>query len=417
MEATSLCPSNYPFYNLGFVNTHRTPYMTRLNPGQAKTPSPVLLHTDETGPFSEFKKGSGSSTALRNTAPRKSFPGLPNTVGIIGGLSVDSSVKFLRKLVNWSSRDGESFPPFVLCSDHVSNKELLSIERSSFPSVSSKSDGPEFNPTPIVEKLLCKRIFLEKSGARCIVMPCHISHSWHDEISKGCSVPFLHIGECVVKELKEAKLKPLEAGSPLRIGVLASHATLTAGFYQEKLQSEGFEVVLPDKVTMEYSVIPAIEALNRKDIEGAQNLLRIALQVLLARVVNSVILASDDMRGLLHLDPLLKKCIDPMDALARSTISWAQSAKKDGSKKKKQKKKKDPNAPKRAMSGFMFFSNMERDNVKRENPGIAFTDVGRVLGEKWRKMSAEEKEPYEAKARQDKNATRMKLLATRTPNP
>lgn len=33
----------------------------------------------------------------------------------------------------------------------------------------------------------------------------------------------------------------------------------------------------------------------------------------------------------------------------------------DGSKKRKQKKKKDPNAPKRAMSGFMFFSNAERD--------------------------------------------------------
>lgn len=31
------------------------------------------------------------------------------------------------------------------------------------------------------------------------------------------------------------------------------------------------------------------------------------------------------------------------------------------SKKKKHKKKKDPNAPKRAMSGFMFFSQMERD--------------------------------------------------------
>lgn len=34
---------------------------------------------------------------------------------------------------------------------------------------------------------------------------------------------------------------------------------------------------------------------------------------------------------------------------------------KDGSKKRKQKKKKDPNAPKRAMSGFMFFSQMERE--------------------------------------------------------
>lgn len=33
----------------------------------------------------------------------------------------------------------------------------------------------------------------------------------------------------------------------------------------------------------------------------------------------------------------------------------------DASKKKKQKKKKDPNAPKKAMSGFMFFSQMERE--------------------------------------------------------
>lgn len=31
------------------------------------------------------------------------------------------------------------------------------------------------------------------------------------------------------------------------------------------------------------------------------------------------------------------------------------------SKKKKPKKKKDPNAPKRAISGFMFFSKMERE--------------------------------------------------------
>jgi len=52
----------------------------------------------------------------------------------------------------------------------------------------------------------------------------------------------------------------------------------------------------------------------------------------------------------------------------KETSSKASSSKKksrdgdeDGSKKKKQKKKKDPNAPKRAMSGFMFFSQMERE--------------------------------------------------------
>lgn len=89
---------------------------------------------------------------------------------------------------------------------------------------------------------------------------------------------------------------------------------------------QGFEVVLPDKATMEHTVIPAIEALSRKDIEGARTLLRIALQVLLVRAVNTVVLASDDMRELLPQDdPLLKKCVDPLDALARSSIKHAQS--------------------------------------------------------------------------------------------
>lgn len=90
---------------------------------------------------------------------------------------------------------------------------------------------------------------------------------------------------------------------------------------------QGFDVVLPDRATMEHTVIPAIEALNRKDMEGACNLLRIALQVLLVRAANFIILASDDMRDLLPPDdPLIKKCIDPMDALARSTIKWVKSS-------------------------------------------------------------------------------------------
>lgn len=74
----------------------------------------------------------------------------------------------------------------------------------------------------------------------------------------------------------------------------------------------------------------------------------------------------------------------------------------DNTSKSKKHKKKDPNAPKRAMSAFMFFSQAERENVKKSNPGIAFTEVGKVLGERWNKMSAEEKAPYEAKARADK---------------
>lgn len=46
----------------------------------------------------------------------------------------------------------------------------------------------------------------------------------------------------------------------------------------------------------------------------------------------------------------------------------------ESSKKRKQKKKKDPNAPKRAMSGFMFFSNSERE-VRHLEMGPVFVLV------------------------------------------
>lgn len=85
---------------------------------------------------------------------------------------------------------------------------------------------------------------------------------------------------------------------------------------------------MPDKATMEHILIPAIESLNKGDTEGARNLLRIAIQVLLIRAVNVVILASDELQNILpREDPLLKKCVDPMDALARSTIKWAKTGK------------------------------------------------------------------------------------------
>lgn len=317
---------NYPARTFGFVSTHGALYRRRSNPDFAVPPSSVLFQTEESDNLPELRKNQNLNLASASCGSSASILSQADSVGIIGGVSVGSTLDFVRKLVNWSSKVGENCLPFVLCSDPVLHQELLSHERSSFPSISRKSEVSKMDHKLIVDNLRQKRVFLEKSGARCIVMPCHISHSWHDDISHGCPISFLNMAECVAKELSEMKMKPLEAGSPLRIGVLTTSAILEAGFYQEKLENEGFEVVLPDKATMDHTIVPAIEASNRDDMEGARNLLRIALQVLLVRAVNTVVLASDDLRDILPQDdPLLKKCIDPVDALARSTIKWAKA--------------------------------------------------------------------------------------------
>ena len=69
---------------------------------------------------------------------------------------------------------------------------------------------------------------------------------------------------------------------------------------------------------------------------------------------------------------------------------------------KKKKAKKDPNAPKRACSAFMFYSIERRPQLKVENPDWAFGEYGKQIRSEWRSMSDAEKAPYEQQAEQDK---------------
>jgi len=78
------------------------------------------------------------------------------------------------------------------------------------------------------------------------------------------------------------------------------------------------------------------------------------------------------------------------------------STRKPAKGAKKKKVPKDPNAPKRGLSAYMFFANEQRENVRSENPGIAFGQVGKVLGERWKALNSKQRDPYEAKALADK---------------
>lgn len=50
----------------------------------------------------------------------------------------------------------------------------------------------------------------------------------------------------------------------------------------------------------------------------------------------------------------------------------------------------------------MFFANEQRENVREENPGVSFGEVGKLLGQRWKALSEKQRAPYEAKAAADK---------------
>merc|ERR1712032_1608223 len=71
-------------------------------------------------------------------------------------------------------------------------------------------------------------------------------------------------------------------------------------------------------------------------------------------------------------------------------------------KTRAKRKAKDPNAPKRALSAYVFFSNELRPVLTKQFPRIKFIETGRLLGERWRSLSFSEKKRYEDMASRDK---------------
>lgn len=77
------------------------------------------------------------------------------------------------------------------------------------------------------------------------------------------------------------------------------------------------------------------------------------------------------------------------------------------------RKKKDPNMPKRCMSGFMFFSIEKRPHLRLQNPKANVGTLSKQLAAVWNTMTPPQKEPYEEMARRDKERYERELLEYR----
>lgn len=64
--------------------------------------------------------------------------------------------------------------------------------------------------------------------------------------------------------------------------------------------------------------------------------------------------------------------------------------------------KKDPSAPKRPMSAFLYFSQGKRKSISDKNPDMKNTEISRLLGEMWRNSTEEERRPHVEKEKEER---------------
>ena len=65
---------------------------------------------------------------------------------------------------------------------------------------------------------------------------------------------------------------------------------------------------------------------------------------------------------------------------------------------KKQKQIKDPKQTKRTLSGFLWFSKDEKENVKKNNPEFKFKEIAKELRRRWNESPKNIREKYIAMA-------------------
>lgn len=85
----------------------------------------------------------------------------------------------------------------------------------------------------------------------------------------------------------------------------------------------------------------------------------------------------------------------------------------DGEQKKKgkSKKKKDKNAPKKGLSAYMFFVKENRAKIKEDNPELDFGAIGKLVGQKYKELSEEDRKPYDEMAEKDKERYESEMKA------
>uniref|UniRef100_A0A0N5ADQ9 High mobility group protein n=1 Tax=Syphacia muris TaxID=451379 RepID=A0A0N5ADQ9_9BILA len=85
--------------------------------------------------------------------------------------------------------------------------------------------------------------------------------------------------------------------------------------------------------------------------------------------------------------------------------------------RKRKRVKKDPNAPKRALSAFFFFSHDKRPEVQQQHPEWKVGQVAQELGKYWKALSDEERAVYDQKAQEDKERYAEEMRNYKKPTP
>ena len=147
------------------------------------------------------------------------------TIGLIGGMSWESSAEYYR-IINQRARDRLGAPASARCI-------LWSFDFAEIAALQAAGDWDA-----LTDRMVAAARALEGAGAELLVICTNTMHRMADEVARAVSAELVHIADPTAERIKAAGLR--------RVGLLGTAFTMEQDFYKGRLTSQhGLEVLVP----------------------------------------------------------------------------------------------------------------------------------------------------------------------------
>ncbi len=149
------------------------------------------------------------------------------TIGLIGGMSWESSIEYYR-IINEAVRER-------LGGLHSAKCIMHSVEFEEIRALQEKGDW-----AALADHMADSALRLRAAGADFVVICTNTMHIMADEVQKRAGVEVLHIADATGQEIKARGLK--------KVGLLGTKFTMEKDFYKKRLEEKyGIEAIIPEE--------------------------------------------------------------------------------------------------------------------------------------------------------------------------
>lgn len=146
------------------------------------------------------------------------------TIGIIGGMSYESSLHYYERINKQINQIEGGLTSAKLLMYNVNFEEVRKLM------LDNKWEEIGLYLTNISQTL-------EKAGVDYIVIATNTMHKLADFIQSKIHIPLIHIADCVAEKCKENKI--------LNVGLLGTKYTMVEDFLTNRLKQNGLQVITP----------------------------------------------------------------------------------------------------------------------------------------------------------------------------